>query len=228
MPVPEEVTAPPAGPRLLGLEIAAVMTAAVGPTMTGAIVRWLHPASVIVMSADRLTVGMVIFVAALLLVAFTAGVRGESAADLGLVPRWRPLGWSIPLWLVAWLASTLAYVAAKIGGELLGTEPSLPTFEVPHSAALLAYYVIAPVFEETVVRAYFMTRLRQAGWAPVACVLASAGLQTAYHLYQGTAGALTLAPVFLLFAAFFAWKRNAVPVIAAHAMLDAFALWRQW
>jgi hypothetical protein len=75
-------------------------------------------------------------------------------------------------------------------------------------------------------RAYLMTRLRQLGVPVAVSLLATVGLETAGHLYQGLPAALALTPFFVLYTAFFAWKRNALPLILAHVAFDALTLWR--
>jgi membrane protease YdiL (CAAX protease family) len=65
-----------------------------------------------------------------------------------------------------------------------------------------------------------MTRLTTLGVAVPTVVLASAVLQAAYHTYQGLAFALVYLPLFVVFAAYFAWRRNAVAPALAHVMVD--------
>jgi membrane protease YdiL (CAAX protease family) len=69
--------------------------------------------------------------------------------------------------------------------------------------ASLAYLLLSPLFEETLVRAYLMTRLRQLGWSTAAAVALSVAIQTSHHAYQGIPAMLLTAPMFLVFALFF-------------------------
>ncbi len=83
--------------------------------------------------------------------------------------------------------------------------------------------VMAPVFEEIVVRTYLQTRLVALGWGAIGAAVTSALIQTAYHLYQGPDCAILLFPVFLVFALYYAWFRGATVLILAHFYFDLIA-----
>jgi membrane protease YdiL (CAAX protease family) len=90
------------------------------------------------------------------------------------------------------------------------------------------YASVSPLFEETVARGYLMTRLRQLGWSAPATIAFSVAVQTSYHAYQGLGGMAIQVPMFLVFALFFAWKRNIVPVALAHLLFQGFFLVELW
>lgn len=57
-----------------------------------------------------------------------------------------------------------------------------------------------------------------------AAVNISAAIRLSYHLYQGAAGVLSVVPIGLLFAYWFARTRQLWPLIVAHAILDLVGL----
>lgn len=52
----------------------------------------------------------------------------------------------------------------------------------------------------------------------------SAAIRLSYHLYQGVAGVLSVVPMGLLFAIWFARTRQLWPLIVAHAIVDFIGL----
>lgn len=87
-------------------------------------------------------------------------------------------------------------------------------------ALLLLLVVVSPVFEEAVVRAYLMTRLRDLGLGPVWCVLGSTIAQISYHLHTGLILGPGYAAIFLVFSLYFVRFRNLPVVILAHFYID--------
>jgi membrane protease YdiL (CAAX protease family) len=80
--------------------------------------------------------------------------------------------------------------------------------------------MMAPVFEEIVVRAYLQTRLEALGWGAFTAAVTSALIQSAYHLYQGPDCAFLLFPGFLVLALYYAWFRGVTVLILAHFYVD--------
>src|SRR5216117_3520370 len=103
------------------------------------------------------------------------------------------------------------------------TKRARTAFMTSSAPLTFVYVIVGPLFEETIVRAYLMTRLTTLGLSTPTVVLASAVLQTAYHTYQGLAWALVYLPIFLTFAVYFAWRRNAVAPVLSHVTVDLVA-----
>lgn len=77
--------------------------------------------------------------------------------------------------------------------------------------------------EELVMIGYLLTRLRQLGWSANRSVLAAAVLRGAYHLYQGLGGFVGNLVMGLVFGR--VWQRTGRlwPLVGAHALIDIVA-----
>lgn len=105
--------------------------------------------------------------------------------------------------------------------EILGWHRTIPNFRMPSSALLAYLYAfVSPIFEEMVVRAFFMTEIlaltRNSGLA----ILLSVLIQASYHLYQGIPNALSAAIMFFMLSIFYARTRRIVPVTRAHIIWE--------
>src|SRR2546428_2987077 len=160
----------------------------------------------------------------LLLVRYILFARGETPADIGFRPGLRPVLESVPLVGVAYAGALLTALA--LHGSVMAeaaTQRARTAFMSSSAPLTFVYVIVGPLFEETIVRAYLMTRLTTLGLSTPTVVLASAVLQTAYHTYQGLAWALVYLPIFLTFAVYFAWRRNAVAPALSHITVDLVA-----
>jgi len=83
--------------------------------------------------------------------------------------------------------------------------------------------IVNSIFEEVFVCAYVITALKERRGVAMA-VNVSVGLRVTYHLYQGAFGALTIAPVGLLFAYWYIRSGRLWPVIVAHGVIDFIGL----
>ena len=102
--------------------------------------------------------------------------------------------------------------------------------EMPELGALgWAFLVLALVsnsfYEELLMRAYLITRLRQLGVRVVLAVLVAGVLFGAYHIYQGPAQFITASVFGLLLGLIFVLTGRVWPLIIAHTIynLDVFA-----
>ena len=78
-------------------------------------------------------------------------------------------------------------------------------------------------FEELFVCGYLISALKEKRGFAMA-VNASAALRISYHLYQGTIGVLTIVPMGLIFAYWYARTGRLWPLIVAHATMNLIAL----
>ena len=99
---------------------------------------------------------------------------------------------------------------SSLAGSNDGMAAAVPTF------VLLLYIATSAIFEETVVRAYLMTRLQDLGCPMHWAVLGSALIQASYHTYLGIVVAVTYVPLFLVFSISYARYRNVLVLILAH------------
>ena len=169
-------------------------------------------------------VGVIQSLLGLLLVRYVLFARGETPADIGFRPGLRPVLESFPLVVLAYAGAllTVLMLLTSVMAEA-PTQRAHTAFMTSSAPLTFVYVIVGPLFEETIVRAYLMTRLTTLGVSTPTVVLASAVLQTAYHTYQGLAWALVYLPIFLVFAAYFAWRRNAVAPALSHVMVDLVA-----
>lgn len=84
----------------------------------------------------------------------------------------------------------------------------------------LPFVLMNPFFEELAVRAYLMTEIRELTGSVWPAALASLVLQTAYHIYYGWLGALSVGIMFFAFTMYFALWRKALPLVVAHGIDD--------
>jgi membrane protease YdiL (CAAX protease family) len=169
--------------------------------------------------------GIAVTLVPVALVAHLLALRGESVRDLGIDAS-RP----------APDAATGAAIAAVVGGAGLGlyvlayrlgidvrvVPSSLPAvwWRIP---VLLLDAVQNGVLEEVIVCAYLLHRLRQLGFGDSKALVLSALLRGSYHLYQGVGGFLGNAAMGALFGRYFQRRGRAMPLIVAHALIDAAA-----
>ncbi len=92
------------------------------------------------------------------------------------------------------------------------------------SFSLGAFIVVNPICEETLVRAFLQTRLRQLGWPAPCSAAASALAQGAYHIYRGWPFAASVTLLMLVWAWFYERTRRLSPVIGAHLLADLSVL----
>jgi membrane protease YdiL (CAAX protease family) len=77
--------------------------------------------------------------------------------------------------------------------------------------------------EEVLVVGYFITRLRQLGWAENKSLFAAAVLRGSYHLYQGFGGFIGNLLMGLVFGRFWQRTNRLWPLIVAHTLIDTVA-----
>jgi len=136
----------------------------------------------------------------------------DTVIGVGLMVLVYGMSWIIEL-LAGGLSPGIVEEAAKVirVGEPLGI------------VTVAVMSLVNATFEEVFVCAYVITVLRERRGIALAMNV-SVGLRVAYHLYQGAFGALTIAPVGLLFAYWYVRSSRIWPVIVAHALLDFIGL----
>ena len=168
----------------------------------------------------------------LALLGYVLSRRRLSFKDIGLRWSFRDIasafGIIIVSYLAYWTGGSIVHsihhalfpaATAKVSATTLFAHPGL--FVIP-------FLLVNPFFEELVVRAYLMTEMRDltGRWMPA--IVASTAVQTAYHLYYGWEGALSLAFQFAVFSIYFARTRRAWPIIIAHGLFDIWAFALLW
>jgi membrane protease YdiL (CAAX protease family) len=171
---------------------------------------------------------------ALALLCYMLARRSKSVLDLGLRPRWRDVGWSVLLIVIGSMAYGFVYWILYCAGLTHTAEATanqrVARYLFPSRVsviALLAQFV-NPFFEETIVRGYVITEVRELTGSAWKGVVASALLQTSYHFYQGGSMALSEGASFLVFSIFYAKTRRLTPLVAAHLYMDVGATLAFW
>ncbi len=171
-------------------------------------------------------------VTGLLLLGYILWRRRLTFRDLGL-------GWSPGDPLVGLLVAIVAYLSYAAGYTFIHLahraifHAAAPTgastqqiFGHPPLLAVIPIVFLNPIFEELIVRAYVMKEVRELTGSWFLAGTISVAVQTAYHLYYGWAGALSVGFQFLVFSIYYARKQKATPIIVAHAILDAYGFSR--
>lgn len=170
-------------------------------------------------------VDIAVSVAPVALVAYLLARSGESLRTIGVdlrEPR-RDLARGAVLAAVVGGTGLAFYVLAFRSGVNLNVVPDrLPDtwWRVP---VLLLAALQNAVLEEVVVGGYLLHRLAQMAWNPWRAVGLSALLRASYHLYQGFGGFVGNFAMGLLFGRLYQRWGRAMPLIAAHTLIDAVA-----
>lgn len=216
--------------RGLGAEIIVVISVAFLPPFVTSLIMLFGNAQDY-FSAHMLSFGMgqgiLHHLFAILLGVYVIWQRGESVREFGIAFKLRVIPISLGLFVGGYILSVLGYYAATgfAGGDIPAVTDSgtMRAFGNSPVALSAAYIVTGALFEELLVRAYLITRLRQLGWNTPAAVLLSTLVQAAYHVHQGP-GLCSTIPLFLLFSVFFARYRNALAIVLAHVYINALML----
>lgn len=231
------------GRRLLAVEVAIVVTWAVGLSAARSVLSFLsallrpEPLSAQTATLNRslapqpwIDLGLqLVFVVSLLLpvalVLYLVRRSGDSLRDIGL--RADRLGRDVLLGVGAAAAvgavGLAGYLLARAAGASLTLVPtSLPDVWWRLPVLVLSSCANAAL-EEVVLVGYLSRRLRQLGWSPSAVVGLSAVLRAGYHLYQGASGFLGNLAMGLVFATYFQRTGRIVPLLVAHATIDVVA-----
>jgi membrane protease YdiL (CAAX protease family) len=162
------------------------------------------------------------------LLAYVLTRRGRTFRDLGLTFRWADIPAGLLLTMATRLAEVVAWRPMDWVSVVVTGHPVASSHHAENAVGLalimvfLFSAVIDPFFEEMIARAFTMTEIEALTGSTGLAILASVTLQTSYHLYLGTANALSLGAGFLIGACFYARFRRITPVILAHAIWNAY------
>lgn len=219
-------TPPPPPKRASYWEIFFVVGLLAVPATANAVFQFMHPGILKgLMGFPNWTFGIQaleqIFMIAVLYILIRRG--GETMADFTRPFCPGDVGWAIGLTVAMLLASAIA--GAIVGGGAAPRQSeNMELFRVRVTPLLAISNLVNPLCEESFMRAYLQTRLRQKGWWNPSTVLGSTAAQTAYHLYQGLPSCITLLPSFLAMAIFYQRTGRLWPVVIAHLNFDLLAM----
>lgn len=219
--------------RLRWFELALLLSIAVGPYIFSSLhILMTGQASTPYSQDYQNALSLFHQVTTLLLLGYVLSRRKVRLSDLGL--RWsiRDLTAGVGLAIGSYCAYYAGFIIVHaihyfvFGATHGGTTPQT-IFR--HTGVLaIPFVLLNPFFEELIVRAYVMTEIKELTGSAVLSVAMSVLIQTAYHLYYGWEGALSLGFQFLVFAIYYSRTRKATPIIVAHGAFDLIGLFRLW
>lgn len=205
-------------------EIAIVVALAFGYFIGASVLALFAPRSQPPITGATLALLLAIEAALGLLVLGFLWLRGWRWRDLGLKFASRDVAEGVVLAIVACVAYAVTMIAATMLGAVDAAEPP-PRLAAPGISLLIitAVSIVNPLYEEVFVTGYLMSALKQrhSQWL---AIFVSTVVRVLYHLYQGIQGVLTIAPLGLVFAYWFARTGRLWPVIVAHGLIDFVGL----
>jgi uncharacterized protein len=153
--------------------------------------------------------------------------RGWTAERLGISADMRDTVIGVGLGALALgMTSLVEAVAGHFAPQMLEAALKFEQVAGPLSVVTVgAVSIVNPIFEELFVCAYVIAALKERKSMAFA-INVSVGLRVMYNLYQGALGILTVGPVGLLFAYWYARSGRLWPLLVAHGLLDFIELMR--
>jgi membrane protease YdiL (CAAX protease family) len=234
----------PATPRLIGWEIFSVFSVSLGASALYALIQLIgsltatkslskqHAVLNGSLAPGRPTLdlflqlaGIAVAVAPVGLVCYLMVRAGESPSDIGFDtrrPRQDLLRGAALAALIGGAGLGLYLAAFHLGFNLNVVAESLPDvwWRIP---VLVLAAAQNGLLEEVLVIGYLLRRLDQLGWKPYRAIVFSAVLRGSYHLYQGFGGFLGNAAMGVIFALCYRRWGRVMPLVIAHALIDAGA-----
>ena len=147
--------------------------------------------------------------------------------DFALDFQLRDVPHSLVLAVAGYFSYGVVYsVAYQLYTAAGGHVPVTPNWLAQISGSAIAMIIVCvnPFCEELIVRAFVITEVEALSGRLAKAILASVGIQTLYHLYQGVVAATAVAALSLVLSAYFARYRRITPVILVHLYFDFLAL----
>jgi uncharacterized protein len=152
-------------------------------------------------------------------------IRGWTLQRMGLVPRLREILVGLALSVVGYLAVAAMWLLVwNLLPEVVeaAQNSTLVAANFDFSTVVLAS-LVNPVFEEIFLCGYLISAISTRRSLSTA-VNVSVAIRVFYHFYQGVVGVITVVPIGLLFAWWFARSRNLWAIIVAHMVFDLLGL----
>jgi membrane protease YdiL (CAAX protease family) len=233
LPVTDQLATPSGssvrGKRQRWFELCLVLFISFGGSLYNGIYYLNHsPSAVPVITTARALYTATQSAVTIVLLGYVLARTGRKFRDIGLRWSFRDVGVGIVVLIVAFVVLfAVSTESLAIHFTIYGTVPvhhRASEFFGHFRLAMLPYFLIAPVHEELIVRAYLMTEIRELTGSVTLAGAASLVLQFTYHLYYGWWGALTVTGMFLVYTLYFARWRRALPIVVAHELYDIFAI----
>ena len=167
-------------------------------------------------------------IGALALVWYVLRRRSQNFSDLGLFWKGKEIAVTPLLWFAC---AIIAYIFRRaiqsFGGLPSNDDPNARVaaylFANGIGIGTVVFQLVNPFFEELIVRAYLITRMRELTNSLAFAITTSVILQVSYHFYQGIWMALSYTGVFLLFSLYYAKTNRILAVILTHMIFDLSA-----
>src|SRR5438067_2006672 len=198
-------TTPLSNPRQRWHELALVTTIAFADPLLGSLYYLLHgsnaPTSV---WNFRWVHGLLQMFVCLALLRYVLQRSHRKFRDLGVSFKIKDVVTGLGLAMLAYFAYAIGtllinLVVVKLGAQIA---PSSNPWRGSWTMVAVPYILLAPFFEELLVRAYLMTEIVELTGSRLLAIGASTSLQAAYHLYYGTVTAASMLFLFGTFAVY--------------------------
>jgi membrane protease YdiL (CAAX protease family) len=206
------------------VEFALVITLAFGYFILGSVVAVFSPATEVGISEAGLQFMVVYELGMLFVLGVLLAVRGWEPKELGLGPNRSDPWIAIVLGVVAYAAFFAVWMTL---GQSVPGAAEIPEGTIQHDLrvpTVLIVSVVNGLFEEIFVCGYVISALRKTRSISFA-INVSIAIRLSYHLYQGPAGVVSIIPIGLVFAHWFARTGRLWPIAIAHCLFDIFGLW---
>lgn len=205
-------------------EFVFVLVLAFGWSIHGSLSATLSAQPPVPISAGGLVGLLLLEIPILALIAVFLSLRGWTLARLGPPPAWRDvlpgLGLALATAVMFWLLQALV---PSVGLSVPSVEQAVPIADGIGWPIVLSTSLVNGFYEEALVCGYLITAMRdkRSMWAAIHL---STAIRTAYHLYQGSTGVISIVPMGLAYAWLYARTGRLWPLVLAHVVLDAWAL----
>jgi len=154
--------------------------------------------------------------------------RSQNFSDLGFFWKAKEVAVAPLLWIAC---AIVAYIFRRtiqsFGGFPSNGDPNERVaaylFANRIGIGTIVFQLVNPFFEELIVRAYVMTRVRELTNSLALAIIASVVLQVSYHFYQGVWMALSYTGVFLVLSLYYAKTNRILAPILTHLIFDVSA-----
>lgn len=160
---------------------------------------------------------------ALLVIGGFLVIRGWRHHHVGLTASTKDIPAGIGLCLIGYLAIAVLWALVVSAVPALGESSGSLVASDLTLASVLLVSIVNPIFEEIFVCGYAITALSRHRSMAFA-INVSVAIRLAYHLYQGVAGVVTIIPIGIIFAYWYARTGRLWPIIVAHAIFDFLGL----
>ena len=178
-----------------------------------------------------IAVALVAQASSLLLLWFVLSQQGHSWLDIGWNASLSDVMPGIALAVVClplalFTTSAFQVIYRTFTGHFLPYRSAHGMLGAGVSVLSIILVLLNPFFEELIVRGYTMTEVAGVTGSQILAILVSVLVQMSYHVYQGLGRCIGLAVTFTIFSIYFSKERRIAPVILAHFLHDAYALFR--